>query len=74
MFEGVENLGELLRYVQAGSLVPFESTFVTLHRGFFEALEVGSGQLRPETFDAMIEVLSARDQKVTPIPLMGANQ
>jgi hypothetical protein len=74
MFEGVENLGELLRYVQAGSLVPFESTFVTLHRGFFEALEVGSSQLRPETFDAMIDVLSARDQKVTPIPLMGANQ
>jgi hypothetical protein len=74
MFEGIENLGELLRYVQAGTLVPFESTYVTQHRGFFESLEMGSSQLRPETFDAMIEILLARDQKVTPIPLMGANQ
>jgi hypothetical protein len=70
MFEGVDNLRELLCYVQNGSLVPFESTYVTRHRGFFEALEAGPGLLHPDTFDVMIDIQLARGENVTPIPLL----
>jgi septum formation topological specificity factor MinE len=70
MFAGVDNLGELLGYVQRGALVPFESTFVTGRRGFFESLEKGSSNLHPQTFDAMIDIQSARGDNVTPLPLL----
>jgi hypothetical protein len=70
LFAGVDNLAELLRYVQAGSLVPFESTFVTAKRGFFEALEEGASRLHPDSFDAMVDVQSARGENVTPLPLL----
>jgi hypothetical protein len=69
MFNGVDNLGELLRYVQSGALVPFESTFVSAQRGFVRSLEEGAARLHPETFDAMIDVQSARAWHVTPLPL-----
>ena len=69
MFNGVDNLVELLRYVQDGTLVPFESTYVAQRRGFFQSLEAGSSRLQPETFDAMIDVQSARGQSVTPLPV-----
>lgn len=70
LFAGVDNLAELLCYVEAGSLVPFESTFVTAKRGFFEALEQGPSRLHPDTFDVMIDVQSARGENVTPLPLL----
>ncbi len=70
MFDGVDNLVELLRYVQDGTLVPFESTFVAAQRGFFQSLEEGSGRLHPDTFDAMIDIQSARAASVTPLPLV----
>ena len=69
MFDGVGNLVELLRYVQEGSLVPFESTFVAAQRGFYRALEEGSARLHPDTFDAMVDIQSARGANVTPLPL-----
>lgn len=69
MFDGADNLPELLRYVQEGSLVPFESTFVAAQRGFYAALEEGAARLHPETFDAMVDVQSARGANVTPLPL-----
>lgn len=69
MFDGVGNLVELLRYVQDGSLVPFESTFVATQRGFYAALEEGSARLHPDTFDSMVEIQSARAANVTPLPL-----
>jgi hypothetical protein len=70
MFEGIDNLPELLRYLQAGSLVPFESTLVTSKGGFFAAIEAGAASLHPETFDAMVDVQSARGEAVTPLPLV----
>jgi predicted chitinase len=70
MFDGVDNLVELLRYVQEGTLVPFEGTFVVAQRGFFQSLEEGSGRLHPDTFDAMIDIQSARAASVTPLPLV----
>lgn len=69
MFDGVGNLVELLRYVQEGSLVPFESTFVAAQRGFYAALEEGSARLHPDSFDAMVDIQSARGANVTPLPL-----
>lgn len=69
LFDEPMNLGELLGYVQQGMLVPFETTYVTARRGFFEALEQGAAQLHPESFDAMIDVQSARAARVTPLPL-----
>jgi hypothetical protein len=69
MFDGVDNLVELLRYVQDGTLVPFESTFVAAQRGFFQSLEEASGRLHPDTFDAMIDIQSARAASVTPLPV-----
>ncbi len=69
MFDGVGNLVELLRYVQDGTLAPFESTYVAARRGFFGALEEGSARLHPDTFDSMIDIQSARAAGVTPLPL-----
>ena len=69
MFDGVDNLVELLRYVQEGTLVPFESTYVAAQRGFFSALEDGTSRLHPDTFDAMVDIQSARSANVTPLPL-----
>jgi hypothetical protein len=70
MFAGVDNLGELLGYVQARTLVPFESTFAVQQRGFYPALEAGLGALHPDSFDAMIDVQSARGMNVTPLPVL----
>lgn len=69
MFDGVDNLVELLRYVQEGTLVPFESTFVAARQGFYAALEEGSARLHPDSFDAMVDIQSARGENVTPLPL-----
>lgn len=70
MFTGTDNLAELLSYVQKGDLVPFESTFVTARKGFFQALERGASNLHPQSFDAMIDIQSARGDSVTPLPLL----
>ena len=70
MFAGVDNLKELQRYVALEMLTPFEATYVTRQRGFYEALDQGAENLAPETFDAMIDVQSARGENVTPIPLL----
>ncbi len=70
MFEGVDNLTELLSYVQSGELVPFESTFVALQRGFHEALDSAPANLHPQSFDAMVDVQVARGSDVTPLPIV----
>jgi hypothetical protein len=69
MFDGVDNLVELLRYVQDGTLVPFESTYVAAQQGFFRSLEQGAARLHPDTFDSMIDIQSARAANVTPLPV-----
>lgn len=70
MFDTLDNLSELMRYVQLGYLVPLESTYVTQQRGFYEALDEALARLNPDTFDAMVDVQSARDARVTPLPLL----
>lgn len=69
MLEGA-NLRELLGYVEAGSLVPFESTYVTGGRGFYEALAAGPANLAPQSFDVMLDVQLARGEQITPLPLV----
>ena len=64
------NLRELLGFVEAGLLVPFESTYVTRNRGFFEALATGPGNLAPDSFDVMLDVQLARAEHITPLPLV----
>ena len=49
---------------------PFDGTFVAAQRGLFQSLEEGSGRLHPDTFDAMIDIQSARAASVTPLPLV----
>ena len=63
-------LAECLEYVQAGALVPIESTRVTARGSFAEACEQGVGNLAdPDLFEAMIDVQIARNQQVLPLPL-----
>jgi hypothetical protein len=63
-------LPDCLEYVQAGALVPLETTRVTARGSFAEACEQGVGNLAdPDLFDAMIDVHMARSQQVLPLPL-----
>ena len=70
MFEGEEALAEIRKFVEDGTLVPFESTLVTSHGSFRRALTEGPRHLDPLTFDAMLDIQAARDHGVTPLPLV----
>jgi hypothetical protein len=63
--------GEVQDAVQRGDLVPIESVWLT-HRGsFWEAVDEGVKNLRDaEEFDALIDVKLAREEEVTPLPLL----
>ena len=63
--------GEVQDAVQRGDLVPIESVWLT-HRGsFWEAVDEGVKNLRDaEEFDALIDVRLAREEEVTPLPLL----
>jgi hypothetical protein len=61
---------EIVRQVDRGSLVPLESVKMTENCGFWEAVEAGKENLKPRSeFQAMIDVLSARFDRVTPLPI-----
>ena len=70
MFEGEDVLAEIRKFVEDGTLVPFESTLVTAQGSFGRALSEGPRHLDPLTFDAMLDVQAARDHGVTPLPLV----
>jgi hypothetical protein len=63
--------GEVQDAVRRGALVPIESVWLT-HRGsFWEAVDEGVKNLRDrEEFDALIDVKLAREEEVTPLPLL----
>jgi hypothetical protein len=63
--------GEVQDAVRRGDLVPIESVWLT-HRGsFWEAVDEGVKNLRDrEEFDALIDVKLAREEEVTPLPLL----
>ncbi len=61
---------EIVRQVDQGNLVPIESVKLTENCGFWAAVEAGKENLRPKReFHSMIDVLSARFDRVTPLPL-----
>jgi hypothetical protein len=61
---------EIVRQVDQGHLVPVESVKLTENCGFWTAVEAGKDNLRPRReFHSMIDVLSARFDRVTPLPI-----
>lgn len=61
---------EIVRQVDEGHLVPLESVKLTENCGFWEAVEAGRENLRPKReFHSMVDVLSARFDNVTPLPI-----
>jgi hypothetical protein len=62
---------EVLELVRSGDLSPIESVWLTQNKGFWEARDAGIENLRnPSEFESMIDVQRARDEKVTPLPLV----
>jgi hypothetical protein len=61
---------EVLQYVTSGDLVPLESVWLTMGRGFGEAVEEGANNLRSKRdFHSLTDIMLARDRGVTPLPL-----
>ena len=63
---------ELKKHVAAGYLVPLESTLLTAPAGFADAMNAGReyfSQPRNRKFHSMVDIVHARAQRVTPLPL-----
>jgi hypothetical protein len=57
--------------VRTGDLAPLETVWLTQHKGFWEACDAGIENLSiPSDFQAMIDIKGARDNQVTPLPLL----
>lgn len=62
---------EILRYVQDGKLVPLETVRLTENTGFWEAIDAGMDSLADQNgFEVMVDIKVARDNLVTPLPLL----
>ena len=62
---------EIVREIDRGNLVPLESVKLTENCGFWEAVEAGrENLLERKEFHSMIDVLSARTDRVTPLPFV----
>ena len=62
---------EVLELVRNGDLAPLEAVSLTQNKGFWEARDGGVEDLRSRReFEAMIDVQRARDEKVTPLPVV----
>jgi len=70
VLEGEMAFSEVINYVEDGTLVPFEATFATMGRRLIDALEEAPQNLTAESFDCMVDIWSARMQRVTPLPLV----
>ena len=61
---------EIVQQIDEGQLVPIETVKVTENCGFWEAVEAGKENLRPKReFDSMLDIVSAREECVTPLPI-----
>ena len=61
---------EIIELVRAEELVPLESVSLTSARSFWGSIDEGFENLRSKReFDAMIDVVLARESQVTPIPI-----
>jgi hypothetical protein len=62
---------EIVREIDRGNLVPLESVKLTENCGFWEAVEAGrENLLERKEFHSMVDVLSARTDRVTPLPFV----
>lgn len=62
----------LLDAVKRGDLVPIESTWLTATSSFDDAIDEGYANLRPKKeFEALIDIMVAREADVTPLPIDG---
>jgi CHAT domain len=64
---------EIVSLVRANQLVPLETVWLTQHKGYGDATEAGIEDLDDrEQFEAMLDVVRAREASVTPLPLRGS--
>jgi hypothetical protein len=64
---------EIRRWIRQRKLVPIETVRLTERGGFVEAIESGVAALAERRdFDSMLEIVTARYQGVTPLPIRGA--
>lgn len=62
---------EIKRWIRDRKLVPIETVRLTEHCGFVEAIEAGVEALAlRRDFDSMLEIVTARQEQVTPLPLL----
>ena len=63
---------EVKRWIRERKLVPIETVRLTEHCGFVEAVEAGVAALAERRdFDSMLEMVTARTEQVTPLPIRG---
>jgi hypothetical protein len=69
---GPDTYEEVLQLVRDRKLVPIESVWLTQRGSFWEAIDEGLKNLRSKReFNAMIDIMLARRNRVTPMPLRG---
>lgn len=62
----------VLEYIREAKLVPLESTLLTTRGSFGEAIAQGMDNFRNRSeFHSMLDVVTARENRVTPIPMRG---
>jgi hypothetical protein len=68
---GKASWAEVRRWVRERKLVPIETVRLTEHCGFIEAIEAGVQALAERSdYDSMLDIVTARQAQVTPLPLL----
>lgn len=63
---------EVRQLIRARQLVPIETVRLTEHCGFVEAIESGVAALsEPGDFHSMLDIVTARQDRITPLPIVG---
>jgi hypothetical protein len=67
---GMVAYDEIVQQIDDGNLVPIETVKLTEKCGFWDAVEAGRENLQSKKeFDSMLDILTAREECVTPLPL-----
>ncbi|MFN3302414.1 MAG: hypothetical protein ACK44A_01710 [Roseateles sp.] len=68
---GKSSWAEVRRWIRERKLVPIETVRLTEHCGFVEAIEAGVEALAERAdYDSMLDIVTARQAQVTPLPLL----
>ncbi|UGY02530.1 hypothetical protein [Bradyrhizobium quebecense] len=74
-YSGRPTYREIVQCVNAGKLVPLETVRLTENAGFAEAIEAGCENLAAEDeFEGLVDIALAREQQVTPLPILGEEE